>query len=217
MSDFHRDYYRVFRVSKDASLPEIRLAYWDLARRIRWNVQEQDAEARLEEIQCSYERFNKDEHRHDYDIRGNVRLSAVTSDHRDSWHSDEIAVDFPSMDSIIQRMREGFFGSFNSPVSWTDETQSTHTVDIELTARQADEGVCVPLNLPIRHTCPMCSGRGELWNKPCRVCDSTGGGLLSHRLQLKVPPRVRHGTRLSFSVSPSYAAETHIEVRIAIQ
>ena len=203
-------------MSKDVRLSEIRLAYWDLARRIRWNVQEQDVEARLEKIQRGYERFNKDEQRRNYAARNNVRLSAATSDPHDSWHSDEIAVDFPAMDSIIQRMRESFFGSSDNPGGWTDETQSTHTVEIELTARQADKGIRVPLNLPIRHTCPMCSGRGELWNKPCGVCDSTGGGLLSHRLQLKVPPGVRHGTRLSFSVNPSYAAETHIEVRIII-
>ena len=217
MSAFHRDPYRVLGVSKDAGLTEIRRAYWALARRIRGDAQERPAEARLEEIQRAYETLSDGERRRDYDARRDVRRSVAPSDPGDTWHSDEIAVDFPSMDAIIERMRASFFGGFDGHGGGADETQSTHTAEVELTARQADEGVRVPLDLPVRHTCPMCGGRGEVWTEPCGVCAGTGGGLLSHQLQLKVPPGVRHGTRLRFSVSPPYAAETRVEVRIAIQ
>ena len=130
--------------------------------------------------------------------------------HRDDWMSDEVVVDFPSMVGVAARMRAAFFGAD------ADESHAMHTAEVSLTAREADEGVHVPFDLPVRHTCPVCGGRGELWTETCGVCSGTGAGVLSHHLQIRVPPGVRHGSRLRFSVTPPFAAETHVEVRIAI-
>lgn len=129
---------------------------------------------------------------------------------RDEWPWDEIVVDFLSMAAVIGRMRKSFFGVA------ADESCSTHRAEIELTVRQADHGARVPLNLLVRQTCPVCGGRGEVWTEACAVCAGTGAGLLPHQLQLRVPPGVSHGTRVRFSVTPPYASETHVEVRIAI-
>lgn len=123
--------------------------------------------------------------------------------------SDEIVVDFPSTVGLADRMRVSFFGA-------DGENYSTHTAEVKLTPKEADEGIHVPLDLPVRLTCPVCGGRGEVWNEVCAVCTGTGGGLLSHHLNVRVPPGVHHGTRLHFSVSPSFAPDTHVEVRIAI-
>jgi hypothetical protein len=125
------------------------------------------------------------------------------------WLSDEVVVDFPSMAELVGRMRTSFFGI-------NDYEQTTHTTHVNLTAREADEGTRVPVALPVHLTCPVCGGRGEVWNEVCGVCTGTGGGLLSHNLNVRVPPGVHHGTRLRFCVSPPFAPETHVEVRIAI-
>ena len=94
--------------------------------------------------------------------------------------------------------------------------QTTHTTEVNLTPKEADEGTRVPVALPVHLTCPVCGGRGEVWNEVCGVCTGTGGGLLSHNLNVRVPPGVHHGTRLRFCVSPPFAPETHVEVRITI-
>ena len=125
--------------------------------------------------------------------------------------ADEVAIDFPSMAPVVARMREAFFSETD------DHNVTTRRAEVELTARQADRGVRVPLDLTVQHTCPACGGRGELWADPCGLCDGSGAGLLSHRLHFRVPPGVRHGTRLRYSVTPPHAFETHIEVRIAVQ
>ena len=124
--------------------------------------------------------------------------------------ADEVAVDFPSMSTVVARMREAFFAGAD------DREVVTRRAQLDLTARQAHEGVRVPLDLTVGHTCPICGGRGELWADPCDLCDGSGAGLLSHRLHFPVPPGVRHGTRLRYSVTPCNAAETHIEVRINV-
>ena len=125
--------------------------------------------------------------------------------------ADEVAIDFPSMAPIVARMRAAFFAEAG------DRGVATRCAEVELTARQADQGVRVPLDLTVPHTCPACGGRGELWTDPCGLCDGSGAGLLSHRLHFRVPPGVRHGTRLRYSFTPPHAFETHIEVRIAVQ
>ena len=115
------------------------------------------------------------------------------------------------MTPIVARMRDAFFAEAG------DRGVATRRAEVELTAQQADRGVRVPLDLTVEHTCPACGGRGELWTDPCSLCDGSGAGLLPHRLHFRVPPGVRHGTRLRYSITPPHAFETHIEVRIAVQ
>ena len=123
--------------------------------------------------------------------------------------ADEVAVDFPSMDGLIEGIRASFFGS-------DPDAGATHTTHVALTPRQADRGAEVPVAIEVRHTCPLCGGRGELPDSSCGVCRGAGSGLLPQRLQLRVPPGVRDGARLRFSVTSPYAAETRVEVRIAV-
>lgn len=124
---------------------------------------------------------------------------------------EETAIDFPSMAPIVARMRDAFFADTR------DRDVATRRAEVELTPRQADQGVRVPLDLTFQHTCPACGGRGESWTDPCSLCDGSGAGLLSHRLHFRVPPGVRHGTCLRYSITPPHAFETHLEVRIAVQ
>lgn len=210
------DYYRILGVSRHADRQEIRRAYWALARRLRDGRSATAGDGRdiqLRAVHQAYETLGNTRRRREYDV--------LHSRSHDAWPpgahsgddllSDEIAVDFPSMADVVERIRASFFGGQG------DEGGSTHTTEVELTARQADQGARVPLDLQLRHTCPVCGGRGEMWTETCAVCGGSGAGLLSHQLQLRVPPGVRHGTLLRFSLTPPYAPETHVEVRIAIQ
>ena len=67
---------------------------------------------------------------------------------------DEVAVDFPSLAPMLARMRDAFFAEDG------DRGVTTRRAEVALTARQADQGVRVPLDLTVRHTCPACGGRG---------------------------------------------------------
>ncbi len=126
--------------------------------------------------------------------------------------ADEVAVDFPSMRPIVERMRTAFLAG-------EDEAGVRHTrlTRFELTQQQALEGVSVPLELTVRHVCPACGGRGELQTGACGLCHGVGTGLLEHRFHVPVPPGVRDGACLRYAVAPLGAVETHVEVRIAVQ
>ena len=124
---------------------------------------------------------------------------------------DDDLADFPSMAGVVAGMRRSFFDAGDDAGGC-----ATHKAEVRLTPKEAGEGVRVPIDLPVRQTCPMCGGRGEVWSESCGLCAGTGAGLLPHRLDLRVPAGVHDGTRLRFSVSPPFAPETHVELRIAI-
>ena len=176
--------------SPGADVCDVRRALWGLARRIR----REGARSELQRPRAV-----------DRPRRGGAPDAGAAA-----AFSDEVALGFPSMDGFVEGIRASFFG----PAA---DAAATHTTEVALTPRQAHRGAQVPLAIEVRHTCPLCGGRGELPDAPCGVCLGAGSGLLPQQLRLRVPPGVRDGTRLRFSVSSPYAPETRVEVRIAVQ
>ena len=123
--------------------------------------------------------------------------------------ADEIAIDFPSVDHVVDRMRDAFLG----------ERVDSGLVSAELCLSQEDawRGLVVSLTVPIRGLCPECGGRGETWTEPCGRCRGTGDSLFHHPVRLVVPARVSDGARFRFRVRLPDAAPVHVEVRIAIK
>ena len=212
---FMASYYRILGVSRFASLDEIRHAYWALSRRIRDAHRDHDKSGSFagNEIDRAYETLSDADRRREYDAHavvaprriGEFRLASHGAFDSDATHG------FPAIAEIVDRMRQSFFGSHSTT------SGSVHTTRIELTVRQAHEGTRVPVDLTIQPSCPVCGGRGELTPGSCGVCSGTGVGQMSHHVQLPVPPGVRDGARLIYSVTPPFAAEAQIELRIAVQ
>ena len=127
---------------------------------------------------------------------------------RVEWLVDEVAIDFPSVSSVLDRMRHAFFGSV---------PPADLSAEIVLTPREAFLGATVQLGVPLRGTCVPCGGRGETWNEWCPTCGGTGEMRTQHEMHLRMPPRVREGSRFRFSVTPPGAPETVVDVRVSIR
>jgi len=123
--------------------------------------------------------------------------------------ADEIAIDFPSLKAIRDRMSRAFFGG--------DPAASSHVAEVHLTAREAFAGASVPLHVPIVVTCAPCGGRGEVWMDPCVACGGTGAAPARQAVRVSVPPGVRDGARFRFNVTPPAASPTTVEIRIAVR
>lgn len=123
--------------------------------------------------------------------------------------ADEIAIDFPSLKAIRDRMSRAFFGG--------DPTASSHVAVVRLTAREAFAGANVPLHVPVVAMCAPCGGRGEVWMDPCVACGGTGAAPARQAVRVSVPPGVRDGARFRFSVTPPAASPTSVEIRIAVR
>lgn len=123
--------------------------------------------------------------------------------------ADEIAIDFPSVGHVVDRMRDAFFGEGGD-----EEILAT---ELHLSAEEAGRGVVVPLEVPIRGTCPICGGRGESWTERCTRCYGSGLSTFHHAVRLAVPPGVADGARFRFRVSSPHAESVRVEVRVAIR
>ena len=127
--------------------------------------------------------------------------------------ADEVAIDFPSVGQMVERVRDAFLGESSGDV----DAGETHTADVSLSTRDAWRGSIVPLEVPLRSTCAICGGRGEIWTEPCRQCRGTGDTLVRHPVRLSVPAGVADGARLRFRVRPPHAAPIRVEVRVVLK
>jgi hypothetical protein len=123
--------------------------------------------------------------------------------------ADEIAIDFPSVGHLVERVRDSFLGE--------PSAGDTLTTELSLSTRDACNGIVVPLEVPLRGTCRSCGGRGETWTEPCGACRGTGDSLLRHPVRLSVPAGVVDGARFRFRVSSPHAAPVRVEVRVAVR
>jgi hypothetical protein len=123
--------------------------------------------------------------------------------------ADEIAIDFPSVGRVVERMRDRFLGE--------REEDDVLCAEVSLSKFEAWKGHVVPIELPVRATCERCGGRGETWSEPCADCAGIGESHSRRSVQVSVPPRVSDGATLRFRFTSRDAAPVRVELRVAIR
>ena len=206
-----RTYYQILGVSEGARLDEIKHAYRRLVRQFHPDLTGGDTTLPLRQVLEAYETLSDEQRRRSYDEElATRRRPSVSEPGQRAWFADEIAIDFPSISEVVDRIRDAFLG--------TEESGSEPlSAEILLSPREAFGGVTVPLDVPVRSTCPLCGGRGESWMEPCRGCAGTGTWRLPHRVSLSVPAGVEDGTRFRFTITGALATPTRVEVRVAVR
>lgn len=203
-----RDYYDVLGVSPGAGADEIKRAYRQLARRYHPDISGDDRGAAFLEVSRAYDVLSDPNRRRSYDCGLWPHQGAGDRHGRAEWLTDEVAIDFPSVASVLDRMRHSFFGE--TPVVGLN-------AEIVLSPQEAFWGATVPLDVPLRRTCTRCGGRGESWQDRCTHCGGGGEVSSTHELKLRVPAGVQEGARFRFSVMPPGAPYTLVEVRVSIR
>ncbi len=123
--------------------------------------------------------------------------------------ADEIAIDFPSVNHLVERVCDAFLDQRPGA--------DTVTTEVSVSSQDAATGTVVPLELCLRGTCTACGGRGETWAEPCLACLGTGDAFVLRPVRFPVPPGVVDGARFRFRVSSPDATSVRVEVRVAIR
>jgi hypothetical protein len=121
---------------------------------------------------------------------------------------DEIAIDFPSIGPVVERMRDALLGA--------DRATDAQAAAISLSAREAFAGATVALEVPLRATCVRCGGRGETWEERCGTCAGSGQCSTPHQFRVAVPAGVTDGTRFRFLIASPQNVPTRIEVTVLV-
>lgn len=202
-----RTYYQILGVREDARADEIKHAYRRLVRQFHPDLTAVDTTSTLRQVIQAYETLSDEQRRRSYDLDLATRRRPASAA---KLFADEIAIDFPSISEVVERIRRAFVG-------FDEVEDEALRAEILLSRREASDGVTVPLDVPVRSTCPLCGGRGESWMETCRGCRGTGDWHLPHRVRLSVPAGVADGTRFRFTISAPDTPPTHIEVRVAVR
>lgn len=127
----------------------------------------------------------------------------------DAWLADEVAVDFPSIAPMVERMRQALLGA-------EDPGGRPLSAELRLTASQARRGGRVPVDVPVPHLCRRCGGRGEVWSESCPACAGLGAGVRRRVVEVFVPSGVRAGACLAFSVGHPQEPGTRVHLHVCI-
>jgi len=122
--------------------------------------------------------------------------------------ADEIAIDFPSVSTVLDRMRHAFFG--DPPLPQTGP-------DVVVTPQEAFWGAIVPIDLPVRAVCVQCGGRGEGGDDWGDACGGIGDRPACHAVRLRIPAGVQDGTLLRFRLNAPGIPDTVLHARVVIR
>lgn len=206
-----RSYYDILGVAECALPEEIKHAYRRLVRRHHPDLAGSCDTTSFREVREAYETLSDEQRRREYDRRLAARRQRRVFRQPQAvpdWFSDESAVDFPSIVTMLDRIRRGLD-------DWTEKPGSL-SAEVQLSAAEARRGISVPLDVPVRCTCPFCGGRGERWMDPCEMCAGYGSAALTQRVDFPVPPGVASGARFRFTVLDDLARPIIVNLRVVV-
>jgi molecular chaperone DnaJ len=204
----NKDYYNILGVKRNASEQEIKQAYRRLARKHHPDVNPGDksAEAKFKEINEAYEVLSDKENRKKYDKYGDQwqyadqfeQARRQQTPFRDFGQSGGTTSFYFGEDDMGGLFDELFRGAGTR--TYTRRAQPRRGRDIqstvEVTLDEAYHGTKRTLSLQTEEPCPTCKSSGLIQNVPCATCQGSGVTPRIKRLEVKIPPGVKNGSRV---------------------
>jgi molecular chaperone DnaJ len=221
-----RDYYETLGVPRNASDKDIRRAYRRLARKYHPDVNPGDkaAEARFKEINAAYEIISDSDKRRKYDRYGDKwqyadQFEQAQRQSAGRWSfGPGGSFDFGDLNrggdlgELFQSIFRGF-GRRPGRQRGRDVQQP-----VEVTLEEAYHGTSRVLQMEREEPCATCGGQGQVAGAICHVCRGAGATIRPRRLDVKIPPGVRDGSRVRVpgegGAGPAGAGDLHLVVSV---
>ena len=206
-----KDYYQILGVSRNASDKEIKQAYRRLARKLHPDVNpgNKEAEARFKEVNAAYEVLSNPENRKKYDQFGEnwqyadqfAQAGWKGGPYQDFAKQGDFTIfdlgDLGSGSGGFGSIFDSIFRDFGARTATRRPRRGQDTEHpIEVTLEEAYRGSARTIETQVESPCHVCDGRGALGNAPCYTCGGRGRVLRPQRLEVKIPPGVKDGSRI---------------------
>jgi len=200
-----KDFYTVLGVGRSASEKEIKQAYRRLARKYHPDVNPGDktAETKFKEINEAYEVLSDPEKRKKYDRYGDQWQYAeqfAKAGQGAQWDFGKGGTsttydfgDLGDLGDIFGNIFQGFGGAGTARRSARPRSIE---YPVEVTLEEAYHGTKRVLQLQAEEPCPVCGGSGRVGRGRCSNCGGSGRLLRPKRLEVKIPPGVRDGSKV---------------------
>ena len=198
------DYYEVLGISRAAGEREIKQAYRRLARKYHPDVNAGDksSEARFKKINEAYEVLSDKGKRKKYDQYGDqwqhaeqfAQAGYQQAPFQQDFGRGGASFRFEGGDAgdLFSELFGGRFGT--RPARPRRGRDIEHPVGVTL--EEACHGTGRTIALESGEPCPTCQGTGRIQNVPCSVCRGTGAVSRVKRLEVRIPPGVKEGSRV---------------------
>ena len=210
-----KDYYSILGVNRGASEREIKQAYRKLARQYHPDVNPGDksAEAKFKQINEAYEVLSDKEKRQKYDQFGEQwqyadQFAQARRQQTPSWDFSQVGgQEFRFEEADLGSLFGDLFGGGIRSRRVRPRRGQDIEYPVEVTLEEAYHGTKRTIALQTEEPCPSCKGMGLIQNLPCSVCRGSGVVSAVKRLEVKIPPGVKDGSRVRIAGkgSPGYA------------
>ncbi|MBI4286029.1 MAG: J domain-containing protein [Chloroflexi bacterium] len=203
------DYYKILGVSRNATEQEIKQAYRKLARKYHPDVNPGDkaAEEKFKQINTAHEVLSDKEKRQKYDQYGD-QWEYAEQFAKAGWQPGQPAPrwDFRQGGATYRHGEGDASGILDEllqdfgirPGRGRPRTRRGQDIEypLEVTLEEAYRGSSRVLSLQGEEICSGCHGTGRIQNLPCSVCRGAGRVAKMRRIEVKIPPGVKDGSRI---------------------
>jgi len=205
----NKDYYQVLGVNRNASEKEIKQAYRRLARKHHpdLNPGDKSAEASFKEINAAYEVLSNPEKRKKYDQFGDQweyaeQFAKAGGQQGVRWDVGKGGTAFEYGDvSGLGDILSSLFGDAGVGSRMRRGPERGRDVEspVEISLEEAYHGSKRVIQLQTAEPCTACGGTGRVGNRVCTMCGGSGGKIIPRRLEVKIPPGAKDGSRIRMS------------------
>ena len=209
-----KDYYGILGVSRNASEREIKQAYRRLARQYHPDVNPGDksAEAKFKQVNEAYEVLSDKEKRRKYDQFGDQwqyadQFAQAQRQQTPFWDFSQTGGRLHFEDADLGSLFGDLFGGGIRSRRVRPRRGKDIEYPVEITLEEAYHGTKRTIALQTEEPCSSCKGTGLMQNLPCSVCRGLGVISAVKRLEVKIPPGVKNGSRVRIAGKggPGYA------------
>jgi molecular chaperone DnaJ len=205
-----KDYYKILGLSPNCSQEDIKKAYRKLARGFHPDTCGKEDSSEFREVQEAYDAIGEKSKRNNYDRERRTQQQQSQNIPNYPFRNREDDFFYPfSFQSYFDQVLNQFL---SDDLYISRYENISHQIELILTPEEARTGGVIPVEVPIRQSCPVCRGKGSNLFFFCDHCGGSGSISQHTVINIEIPPKVANLSQYTITI-PAYG-ELNITILI---